>query len=78
MNVDIWVSRLCLLIVPGDDDVRRRSCYGVFQSHTTDQLLVRHVRLTIVANELIQRRELDVFEVVRHRRSLNVEVLYTA
>jgi len=42
-----------------------------------DQLLVGHVRVAVVADELVERGELNVLQVERRRRPLHVEVLYT-
>jgi len=42
-----------------------------------DQLLVRYVRVTVVADQLVHRLELHVLQVERCRRAFHVEVLDT-
>jgi len=55
--------------------------YRELQLDSGDQLLVRHVRVTVVAHQLIERAELNVLQVERGRRglrALHVEVLDAA
>ena len=55
--------------------------YRELQLDSGDQLLVRHVRVTVVADQLIESAELDVLQVERGRRglrALDVEVLDAA
>jgi len=75
MQVYIGTGTLSVIFVFDDAEVRLAR-YRELQSDAADELLVGHVGVAVVADELVERRELDVFEVERRRRAFHVEVLY--
>ena len=80
MNVDVGAAALCaVVVVVVHAQVRRVGASDWMpQTDAADLFLVRHVRVAVVLDELVDGRKLDVFEVERRRRPLDVEVLYPA
>ena len=76
--VDIWVLRV--FVVACGRPAHTGARYRMLESHAADQLLVGHVGVRVVFDEVVERRELDVFEVERRRRrgALNVEMFDAA
>ena len=54
------------------------SGYRLSESDAANLLLVGHIRVSVVFDQLIDAGELDVLEVEHCRRTFHVEVLYTA
>ena len=76
VNVDVPAIGRCICSVRAAVRVCLAG-YGIAQSDTTDLLFIGHVRVTVVAHQLVDCGELDILEVEGGRRPFNVEVLYT-